>query len=187
MLGNVFIFVSLLIILVAMFTTEKWKVWNLITKQIKNFSDWETQKPFYWEIAAFFIAPFFLSYGLTSKGANITNDGEGVLLNIVSIISGLLISGLIGINSFETKGNKNLIKLIEVASTYMMFSILLTTMILSTYLIKIFKLSSINTFIPAINGRQFYNCAILYLFILYIMNIFLILRKLLQILEEKKK
>lgn len=187
MLGNIFIFVSLLIILVAMFTTEKWRVWNLIIKQIKNFSDWETQKLFYWEVTAFFIAPLFLSYGLTSKGANITNNGEGVLLNIVSIISGLLISGLIGINSFETKENKNLIKLIEVASTYMMFSILLTTMILSTYLIKIFKLSSIDTFVSVINGRQVYNCTILYLFILYIMNIFLILRKLLQILEEKKK
>lgn len=188
--------VAILFLIFTLVTSKKWRFYKLIKEQYLSFCDWETKRILKREIITFFIVPAIFSFVSVSRGMILTNSGQGMLLNVVSIISGLLISSLIGINTFDINqisDSEKIKQLIEVASTYIMFSIFITAIILIISLPDIFKFK-----VPEIYDfnllslekekvRMLRDGVIFYFFIVYIMNIFMILRKLMQIFEEKKK
>lgn len=187
---------AILFLIFTLVTSKKWRFYKLIKEQYLSFCDWETKRILKREIITFFIVPAIFSFVSVSRGMILTNSGQGMLLNVVSIISGLLISSLIGINTFDINqisDSEKIKQLIEVASTYIMFSIFITAIILIISLPDIFKFK-----VPEIYDfnllslekekvRMLRDGVIFYFFIVYIMNIFMILRKLMQIFEEKKK
>lgn len=187
---------AILFLIFTLVTSKKWRFYKLIKEQYLSFCDWETKRILKREIITFFIVPAIFSFVSVSRGMILTNSGQGMLLNVVSIISGLLISSLIGINTFDINQISDSVKikqLIEVASTYIMFSIFITAIILIISLPDIFKFKvpeiyDFNLFsLEKEKVRMLRDGVIFYFFIVYIMNIFMILRKLMQIFEEKKK
>ena len=187
---------AILFLIFTLVTSKKWRFYKLIKEQYVSFCDWETKRILKREIITFFIVPAIFSFVSVSRGMTLTNSGQGMLLNVVSIISGLLISSLIGINTFDinhVSDSEKVKQLIEVASTYIMFSIFITAIILIISLPDIFKfkipeICNFNLFlIEKEKIKMVRDGVIFYFFIIYIMNIFMILRKLIQIFEEKKK
>lgn len=187
---------AILFLIFTLVTSKKWRFYKLIKEQYLSFCDWETKRILKREIITFFIVPAIFSFVSVSRGMTLTNSGQGMLLNVVSIISGLLISSLIGINTFDinhVSDSEKVKQLIEVASTYIMFSIFITAIILIISLPDIFKfkipeICNFNLFlIEKEKIKMVRDGVIFYFFIIYIMNIFMILRKLIQIFEEKKK
>ena len=161
--------------------SKKYKVLAIIRNQINNFSDFENNQLIKREAIGFFLGPLLIVIGLVNYNLNLNFEGLNILLTLISIMTGLLISSLIGINSLDNNSNK---KIILIASNYIVFSIFITIIIFTLAGFKIFnidfKFLNINFVFPKV-----VDGGIFYLFILYVLNIFLILKKIMQIFDLK--
>lgn len=182
MFEKLFIIIGSILIIIPFVKSRKYGVLFLIENQLKNFSDFENDKILWDELIGYFIGPLLLTVGISFYGINLTTDGLSILLNIISITSGLLISSLIGINSI--KPEERTVKLVLITSKYIVFSIFITIVIFLLSVPEIFKFNI--PFIELVFNQfkilyKVKNGIIFYLFILYVLNIFLILKKLIQI------
>lgn len=184
MLKYIFVVLGITLILFSLLYSKKYEIIFLIKNQIKSFCDYETRDIIFIEVLGFFIGPLLLTIGLVNIGFYISTDGLSILLNIVSIITGLLISSLLGINSFQK--NDRIKRLIEITSNYILFAILLTIIL---FLISIFKIFNFE-FIKLLGNikeilKKIQDGIIFYIFVMYILDFFLILKKLIQIFMKK--
>lgn len=182
MIEKILIVIGSILIIIPFVKSRKYGILFLIQNQIKNFSDFENDKILWNELIAYFIGPLLLTVGISFYGINLT-DKLSILLNIISIISGFLISSLIGINNIKQK--EKIDKLISITSKYIAFCVFITITIFLLSIPKIFEIQ----FIELIFNKfkilyKITNGIIFYLFILYILNIFLILKKLIQIFTK---
>ena len=182
---EIFLIVIGTVLIVAPFIlSRKYSVLSLIKNQANNFVDVETKRILWVEILGYFIGPLLLTIGFGVSGIKISESGLGILLNIISITTGLLISSLIGINS--SNKNEETDELVMITSKYIIFSIFITIILFIISLSKIFDIEFLKKILWINFFYEVKDDIIFYFFIIYILNIFLILKKLIQIYIKDK-
>lgn len=174
--------IALIIVCVLMFilsfTSSKTKVWKICKDHIKTLYNAETGKIYWWDLIVFFCFPLALSLILVLYFRLDIENYVGTLITVFSILCGLLFNFLVLILGTSKKdANSWFNKVLN--ETYSNISYEILVSLLCVILLCVFEYVTLSWLSIVI------NIAIVFLSINFVFTIFMVLKRVYSLLDNK--
>ncbi|KOA94881.1 hypothetical protein ADU76_02460 (plasmid) [Clostridium botulinum] len=175
---NILSIISVLIIFIILLKTSKIKIdiTEIIKKHFKTLKVYGNNSICFNDISLFFILPIFVAIFM-SIHIKIDDTRIGIIVTIFTIFIGLLFNILAILLAFDNQKNKNIDKIFIKELLYnVSFAIIISIMVLSISILRFIDIKSIHIII---------NFLLLYLISVFVMCLFMILKRMFNLLIEK--